>query len=93
MDGELPGVVAAVAHHGRVVYRERFGMMDVEAGKQMQFDTIFRIYSMTEALTNVVVNAFQAGVLTSEGEYGWGGAAGTRSLVDPKEDLIGLMLT
>ena len=41
----------------------------------------------------VVVSAAQAGLLTSEGEYGWGGAAGTSFFIDPKEDLIGLLLT
>jgi CubicO group peptidase (beta-lactamase class C family) len=41
----------------------------------------------------VVVSAAQAGLLTSEGEYGWGGAASTSFFVDPKEDLIGLLLT
>jgi CubicO group peptidase (beta-lactamase class C family) len=41
----------------------------------------------------VVVNAAQASLLTSEGEYGWGGAASTSFFIDPKEDLIGLLLT
>ncbi|MFC2046570.1 hypothetical protein ACFLTC_03505 [Chloroflexota bacterium] len=41
----------------------------------------------------VVVNATEAGLPTSEGEYGWGGAASTSFLVEPKEGLIGLLLT
>ena len=41
----------------------------------------------------VVVDATQAGLLTSEGEYGWGGAASTSFFIDPKEGLIGLLLT
>jgi CubicO group peptidase (beta-lactamase class C family) len=53
--GKLPGVVATVARHGKIVYRERFGMMDVEAAKPMQFDTIFRIYSMTKAVASVAL--------------------------------------
>jgi CubicO group peptidase (beta-lactamase class C family) len=54
-EGKLPGAIATVARHGRIVYRERFGMMDVEAEKPMQFDTIFRIYSMTKAVTSVAL--------------------------------------
>jgi CubicO group peptidase (beta-lactamase class C family) len=54
-EGKLPGVIAMVARHGKIVYRERFGMMDVEAATPMQFDTIFRIYSMTKALASVAL--------------------------------------
>ena len=52
---KLAGLVALVARHGKVVYRERFGMMDVQAAKPMQFDTIFRIYSMTKPITSVAL--------------------------------------
>jgi CubicO group peptidase (beta-lactamase class C family) len=50
---KLAGVVALVARHGRSAYCEQFGMMDLEASKPMQFDTIFRIYSMTKPITSV----------------------------------------
>ncbi len=52
---KLPGAIAMVARCGKVVYLERFGMMDVEATKPMQFDTIFRIYSMTKPVTSVAL--------------------------------------
>ena len=52
---KLPGVIAVVARGGNIVYRERFGMMDVEAAKPMQFDTIFRIYSMTKPIASVAL--------------------------------------
>jgi len=52
---KLPGVIAVVARGGEVVYLERFGMMDVEAAKPMQFDTIFRIYSMTKPIASVAL--------------------------------------
>ncbi|MGB5932513.1 MAG: serine hydrolase domain-containing protein, partial [Anaerolineae bacterium] len=32
-----------------------FGMMDLEAAKPMQLDTIFRIYSMTKSITSVAL--------------------------------------
>jgi CubicO group peptidase (beta-lactamase class C family) len=41
----------------------------------------------------VVVNAAQTGRLASDGEYGWGGGASTSFFVDPKEQLVGLLLT
>jgi CubicO group peptidase (beta-lactamase class C family) len=52
---KLVGAIAAVARRGKVAYRERFGMMDREAAKPMQFDTIFRIYSMTKPVASVAL--------------------------------------
>ncbi|MFQ5814181.1 MAG: serine hydrolase domain-containing protein [Anaerolineae bacterium] len=52
---KLPGLIAVVARCGKVVYLERFGMMDLEAASPMQFDTIFRIYSMTKPITSVAL--------------------------------------
>ena len=52
---KLAGTIAVVARRGQVAYLERFGMMDLEAAKPMQFDTIFRIYSMTKPITSVVL--------------------------------------
>ncbi len=49
----LPGLVTMVARHGKVAYFECFGMMDNEASKPMQFDTLFRIASMTKPITSV----------------------------------------
>src|SRR6516165_3046132 len=42
---ETAGVVTIVARHGKIVYLEAMGMMDIDAGKPMRADTIFRIYS------------------------------------------------
>lgn len=47
----LAGASVAVARHGKVVYFKIFGKMDVEAGKPMREDTIFRIYSMSKSIT------------------------------------------
>ncbi|GAF68830.1 unnamed protein product, partial [marine sediment metagenome] len=52
---KLAGLIALVARRGKVVYLERVGMMDVEAAKPMQFDTIFRFYSMTKPITTVAL--------------------------------------
>ncbi len=40
----------------------------------------------------VVVDAPKAGVISSEGEYNWGGAAGTIFWIDPVEDLIAVVM-
>ncbi len=52
---KLAGTIAMVARYGKVTYLERFGMMDLEAAKPMQFDTIFRIYSMTKPIASVAL--------------------------------------
>lgn len=36
--------------------------------------------------------ARKTGVIGSEGEYFWGGAAGTRFWIDPKEQMIGIFM-
>ncbi|MCZ6679929.1 MAG: serine hydrolase [Candidatus Poribacteria bacterium] len=54
-DGKLAGVMTMVARRGKVVHFEKFGMMDIEGNKPMEFDTIFRIYSMTKPITSVAI--------------------------------------
>ncbi|MDE0011060.1 MAG: serine hydrolase [Candidatus Poribacteria bacterium] len=51
----LAGAVTLVARRGKVAHFEAFGMMDVEANKRMQKDTIFRIYSMTKPIAAAAV--------------------------------------
>ena len=47
----LAGASIAVARHGKVVYFKTFGQMDLELGKPMRDDTVFRIYSMSKGIT------------------------------------------
>jgi len=54
-ENKLPGLITMVARRGKVVHFERFGMMDIEAQKPMEFNTIFRIYSMTKPITSVAI--------------------------------------
>jgi len=49
----VPGIVTLVAHHGRVIHFEHQGLMDIDAGKSMTDDTIFRIMSMTKPIVSV----------------------------------------
>jgi CubicO group peptidase (beta-lactamase class C family) len=52
---EVPGAVALVARHGKVVYHKSFGQRDVAAGAAMGTDTIFRIASMTKPIASVAL--------------------------------------
>jgi CubicO group peptidase (beta-lactamase class C family) len=54
-DKRIAGAVTLVARRGRVVWFKSQGMMDREAGKPMQPDTMFRICSMTKPITSVAV--------------------------------------
>ena len=47
--------MALIARDGDVVYHKSFGFADIESGKPMQTDSIFRIASMTKAITSVAV--------------------------------------
>ena len=49
---KLAGGSVLVMRKGHVVYLESFGHRDLEAGKAMAADTLFRIYSMTKGLTS-----------------------------------------
>ena len=42
---------------------------------------------------SVVMDAAQSGVLNSDGNYGWSGAAATNFWVDPQEQLVGIIMT
>ena len=51
----ISGGVTLVARNGRVAHFEAQGLMDVETGKPMQKDTIFRIMSMTKPVVGAAV--------------------------------------
>ena len=63
-DGDIAGAVAAVARHGRLVYLESVGSMDLESGRPMTEDALFRIYSMTRPITSLA-----AMILWEEGAF------------------------
>lgn len=50
---EVAGGVVLIARHGRVGYLHAFGMKDIETKEPMTTDVIFRIASMTKAITLV----------------------------------------
>ncbi len=49
--GEVPGVVAVAADDGGVIYQGAFGRRSLASDAAMSLDTVFRIASMTKAIT------------------------------------------
>ncbi|MDE0010749.1 MAG: serine hydrolase [Candidatus Poribacteria bacterium] len=52
---KIAGSITLLARHGKIAHLGVYGMMDVEVGKPMKPDTIFRIASMTKPITSVAV--------------------------------------
>ncbi len=50
---EIPGVVAMAANRDRILYRGAFGVADIGTGRALREDALFRIASMTKAVTSV----------------------------------------
>jgi methyl acetate hydrolase len=53
--GDVPGIVAIVVSPDKVLYHQAFGKMNVAQNVPMAKDAIFRIASMTKAVTSVGV--------------------------------------
>ena len=53
--GRVAGTVTLVARNGKVVYHEAAGRRDVEKNVPMTTDTLFRIASMSKAVTSVAI--------------------------------------
>ena len=51
--GRLPGAVALIARHGKLVLCESLGAQDPQQSVPMALDSIFRIYSMTKPIVSV----------------------------------------
>ena len=62
---DVPGVVALVTDRQRVLYQGAFGVADVSTGRALTADALFRIASMTKAITSVA--AMQ---LIEQGRFG-----------------------
>jgi CubicO group peptidase (beta-lactamase class C family) len=54
-EGRYPGVLSLVARRGKVVHLDTYGSMDVERGRALRPDTIFRIYSMSKPVASVAL--------------------------------------
>ena len=52
--GKISGAIVLIQQHGKPVYHEAFGVQDVESKAPLTDKTIFRLFSMTKAITAVV---------------------------------------
>jgi CubicO group peptidase (beta-lactamase class C family) len=52
--GKIAGANVLIRQHGKVVYHETFGVQDVVSKAPITDKTIFRLFSMTKAITSVV---------------------------------------
>lgn len=64
-DHKIAGGIVMISHRGRIGFFHTYGLMDIESGQPMREDTIFRIYSMSKAITSAA-----ALVLHEEGRLG-----------------------
>lgn len=53
--GRVAGTVTLIARNGKIVHLEATGLRDVASASPMRPDTLFRIASMTKAVTSVAV--------------------------------------
>src|ERR1700682_1886216 len=70
--GYLPGMLTHVYRQGHLVHTGMCGHMDIERGKPMREDAIFRIYSMSKPITAVALM-----MLVEEGVIGLDEAVST----------------
>ena len=49
--GKIAGGVVAVVHEGQLGLFQAYGQQELKPAKPMQIDSIFRIYSMSKAIT------------------------------------------
>src|ERR1700761_4943877 len=54
-EGYLPGFITQIYRKGELAHTGVVGSMDIERGRPMQEDAIFRIYSMTKPITGVAL--------------------------------------
>ncbi len=63
--GVVPGAVLLVARHGKIAYFQTAGVLDPATKTPMPQDAIFRIYSMSKAVTSVsAMMLFEEGTFT-----------------------------
>ena len=62
---KVPGVVALIARHGKIVYYKSYGLADNASNKILEKNAIFRIASQSKAITSTAVM-----MLWEEGKFG-----------------------
>ncbi|HZD11670.1 MAG TPA: serine hydrolase domain-containing protein [Candidatus Binatia bacterium] len=54
-EGKIAGISTVAIRQGEIIHSGCYGMLDIEAGKPLQPDSIFRIYSLTKPITAVAL--------------------------------------
>ena len=54
-DGKLAGIVTMLARHGKVVFTDTVGRLDVGRDDPVELDSIFRIFSMTKPVVGTAL--------------------------------------
>ncbi len=54
-DGRFPCTSVIVAQRGEIALRDHYGLADIEEGRKVEEDTIFRIFSMTKPITSIAL--------------------------------------
>jgi len=68
-DQKQAGSIVMVSHGGKIGFFQSYGLMDREAQKPMAKDTIFRIYSMSKAITTAgALHLYEAGKIGLDDE-------------------------
>ncbi|WP_027583626.1 serine hydrolase domain-containing protein [Bradyrhizobium sp. Ai1a-2] len=62
--GKIPGAIVLIQQHGKPVYHQSFGVQDVGSKAPITDKTIFRLFSMTKAIT-----AFVSVQLLQDGKF------------------------
>ncbi len=62
--GKISGAIVLIEQHGKPVYHESFGVQDVTSKAPITDKTIFRLFSMSKAITSVVATQ-----LLEEGKF------------------------
>ncbi len=58
-NNEIPGVVALISHQDKIIYNKAFGFRNIEEDDLLKVNDIFRLASMTKALTAVAILQLQ----------------------------------
>ncbi len=54
-DRQIAGAVVLIAKEGKIAYNKAYGLADIESGAPMKTDSMFRIASMSKALTSTAI--------------------------------------
>lgn len=64
---KISGASTAIVKDGKVIFREEYGYADIEKGKKMDKDTIFRLFSLTKPITaTAAMILFERGIIDLE---------------------------